>query len=374
MRNFFICFALCMGIFFANIAPAEAVISETADLAINAAQGLMQTDDEKLEREIINGLQNPAEQENLQNYIEKTRPIIQKKTKFFQGTITTALYFMDKIPLVGGMAKSATLTAYMTMYERDLEKLADSDVTKKFAELREHNIDAGQGLFEVYFDFMYKQYDKDASKTVVAADATLLAAKGKQQSDRYKSSAAAIARVLESAGIEMLPEDVGDICSRSEKNSVPSSPPAQTQQKNVEKVEQPSSIKADNEISIAGVSLGDSINSVNKKFGEPTKKDVAPTGFSRCSYGNKFAADYNHDAAACLISYSSDFSTSRGIHVGSTVQNFISAYGEDYSIYRANGLEMYEYRSNFAGKDIITRFAVKEGKNLVEYISIRYAD
>lgn len=120
--------------------------------------------------------------------------------------------------------------------------------------------------------------------------------------------------------------------------------------------------------------MGDSINSVNKKFGSPTDKDVSPSGYDRCSYGKAFAVDYNHDAAACLISYSANYSTSRGIHVGSSKNDVISTYGGDYSIYRANGLEMYEYRSNFSGRDIMTLFAFKEGGNSVTYISIRYLD
>lgn len=376
MKKFFICLSLCIGILFANVSTTHAVISETADLAISAAQGLMQTDDTKLEEEIIKGLQNPAEVENLRNYVEKTRPIIQDKTKFFNGTLTTALVFTSKIPLVGGAAKSAILNAYVMKYESDLEKYADSDVTKKFAELREHNIDAGQGLFELFFDMMFQEYDKDASKVVVATDFTLLMAKGKQQSDRYKSSAAAIATVLERAGIAMQPEDVGDICSRSSKNSSPtnSNQPTQTQTPAPSAPQKTSSTKASNEISIGGVSLGDSINSVSGKFGQPSKNDTAPTGFARLSYGSAFAVDYNHDKAACLISYSPNYSTSRGIHVGSTMQDFIAAYGDDYSIYRNGGLEMYEYRSRFDGKDIITRFAVKEGQSSVHYISIRYAD
>ena len=379
MQKFLICLALCFGLMFVNISQTEAILSETADLAINAATGLMQTDDTELEQEIIAGIQNPAEMENLKNYVEKTRPMIQDKTKFFQGTLTNVLAFMSRVPLVGGMATSATLSGYIMKYEHDLEKDADSKVVKKFVELREHNIDAGQGLFELFFDMFIAPYDKDTSNAVMATDATLLLAKGKQQSDRYKSSSAAIAKVLEAAGIAMQPEDVGDICSRSSgstpSTSSPSQPTNNSQPKNsVTESSQTSATKAGNEISIGGVSLGDSLNSVNGKFGQPSKKDIAPTGFTRCSYGNKFAVDYNHDAAACLISYSSDYSTSRGIHVGSSIQDFIAAYGDDYSIYRNKGLEMYEYRSNFAGKNIITRFAVEEGENLVEYISIRYAD
>ena len=69
---------------------------------------------------------------------------------------------------------------------------------------------------------MTKTYDKDTSSAVVFTDAGLFAAKGKQQSNRYKSSAAAIATILEFAGIEMQPEDVGDICSRNS-NSAPKS-------------------------------------------------------------------------------------------------------------------------------------------------------
>lgn len=222
MQKIFISLTLCLSILFSNVQPAHAVISETADLAIGAAAGLLQTDDKQLEQEIISGLQNPAEVEKLRNYIEKTRPLIQKKTKSFNDTWLPVLYFLDKIPLIGGATVTATLNGYIFMYEKDLKDDADTPTLKKFAELREHNIDAGQGLFEIGFDMMTKTYDKDTSSAVVFTDAGLFAAKGKQQSNRYKSSAAAIAAILEFAGIEMQPEDVGDICSRHS-NSAPKS-------------------------------------------------------------------------------------------------------------------------------------------------------
>ena len=60
MKKIFVCVAVCIGIFFVNISQSQAIISETADLAINAAQGLMQTDDTKLEQDIIAGIQDPA--------------------------------------------------------------------------------------------------------------------------------------------------------------------------------------------------------------------------------------------------------------------------------------------------------------------------
>ena len=232
MAKILICFTLCFSILFVQIQTAHAVISETADLAISAAAGLLQTDDKQLEQEIIAGLQNPAEVENLKNYIAKTRPLIYDKTDSFNGTCIPILYFLNKIPLIGGATMSAALNAYIWAYKDTLEDYATTPTLKKFVELREHNIDAGQGLFEIGFDVMTKPYDKDTSKVVLYTDVGLLAAKGKQQSNRYKSSAAAIATILEFAGIVMQPEDVGDICSRTSKGSRPQSDSIQTKPQN----------------------------------------------------------------------------------------------------------------------------------------------
>ena len=123
MQKIFISLTLCLSILFSNVQPAHAVISETADLAIGAAAGLLQTDDKQLEQEIIAGLQNPAEVEKLRNYIEKTRPLIQKKTKSFNDTWLPVLYFLDKIPLIGGATVTATLNGYIFMYETPIPRL-----------------------------------------------------------------------------------------------------------------------------------------------------------------------------------------------------------------------------------------------------------
>ena len=365
---------ICAVVLFAQVKTTHAVISETADLMIEAASGIMQNDDETLAREIIQNLDS-TERENLRAYVEKTRPLINEKTKFFNGTLTPALAFLSKIPIVGDMAMGALFTGYIYKYESDLQDNADSTVLKKFAELREHNIDAGKAMFEVSFDVMFASGDKNQVSSV---DTALLLAKGAQQVNRYKSSKEAIYVVLKAAGISIYAEDIGDICTRTSSGAI-NEPVVQTEsqaavQTEPKPIAPPPAKTTTNATSIGGISLGDSIDYVNSKFGNPSKKDVAPTGFARLSYGDDLAVDYNNNAASCIISYTTSQSTSKGIHVGSSIKDFIAAYGDDYSIYRTNGLEMYEYFSNVSGKDVITRFAVKENSDKVYYISIRYSD
>lgn len=376
MKKFLASVMICVAILLAQVQTTHAVISETADLMIEAASGIMQNDDEKLVQEILQNLDS-AEKENLRAYVEKTRPLINKETKFFNDTLTPALAFLSKIPVVGDMAMSAVFSGYIYSYESDLRDDADSNVLKKFAELREHNIDAGKAMFEVGFDMMFASGDKNQVSTV---DTALLFTKGAQQLNRYKSSKEAIQVVLKAAGISIYNEDIGDICIRTSSGAI-NEPVVQTESKPAvqsnpapKPVAPPPAKTATSATSIGGVSLGVSIDYVNSKFGNPSKKDVAPTGFARLSYGDALAVDYDNNAASCIISYAPNQSTAKGIHVGSSIKDFIAAYGDDYSIYRANGLEMYEYFSNVEGRDVITRFAVKENSDKVYYISIRYAD
>ena len=368
-----------------NLSVANAMLSEAASLAISAAGGILQEDDKKLEAAIIKGLANESEKQKLKKHIEDTRPMIREKSKFFNDVISPAfVWCMDVMPSVGNMLMGTVTSAYIMHYESKLEDKADSDVIKKFVELREHNIDAGQGIFEVLMDSMDPQYDKDTSKVTLITDATLILAKGKQNYDRYKSSAAAIATVLEAAGIAMQPEDIGDICTNKYKNATQNNNVTQnktdnnintqptTENKGTSK--NVSNVSNLSNASVGNVRLDDSMKTVNNKLGNPKKQSDRESGKVRCEYATMDVA-YLNDKVVGIAVDDKSISTPKGIHAGSKLQDILDAYGSDYMLSTYDDLDLYEYKyTDDNGKVYYLRFAVKQGSGLVNYISVRYVD
>lgn len=214
MRKKIVALFTSMCILSANCTPANAMLSEAASIAINAVDGMLQEDDKKLESDILNIISNENEKEKLKTYIEKTRPLIKEKASFFNSTISPVFVWITyQSPALGNMLISTVLSAYIWKYKNELEDDNDTEAIKKFAELREHNIDAGQGIFEKHIELFVAPVDKDKSDLGLITDAGLMAMNAKQFYDRYESSAAAIAIVLEAVGVPMEQCDLADICS-----------------------------------------------------------------------------------------------------------------------------------------------------------------
>ena len=386
-----------------NLSTANAMLSEAASLAITAAGGMLQEDDKKLEQDIIKGLSDDAQKQQLKVYVENTRPIIRKKSEFFNSVISPAfLWCMNTMPSVGNFLMGTVTSAYIMHYENQLEKNTDSDVLKKFIELREHNIDAGQGMFETLMDANDPQYDKNTSNTTLITDGTLIAAKGMQNYNRYKSSAAAIAAVLEAANIPMQPEDVGDICINQYVNSTnnksvqlppsedatKSSKPKTSSQDN-NKTESPpitqsapSSTNNDavslprptSNATLGNVNLGDSPAEAERSLGNPTKKTVKEEGKLRYEYPLMDVA-YDYGAVVGMAADDASVSTPKGIHASSSLQEVLNKYGSDYMLSTYDNLDLYEYKFTDENKrPYLLRFAIRQDTGNVKYISIRYVD
>lgn len=377
-RLFSIIVAVC--IVFSGVSTANAFISETADLLINATDGALQTDDEKLVQDILRNLSNDKEKQKLKEYVEKTRPIILDKSNFFHRMLSPAfIWITKKSPSVGNTLAQGVLSAYIMHFESTLDD--DSEIVKKFAELREHNIDAGKDLFVLYVDIVIAPRDKDESTSGLVGDGTLMAINGKMLNDRYTSSAAAIAKVLEAAGIDMRPEDVGDICNNDYKGSNDNKATKSSNDKvagnksnsasgSANKNDSPSS----NNAYLGRVKLGDSIESTNRKLGQAIKKTTKEGNKLRYEYPTM---DVGFDCGKVIGIAADDktVKTAKGLHAGSSLQDVWNNYGKDYMLSNYDDLDLYEYKyKDETGKDYILRFAVQQGSGVVKYISIRYAD
>ncbi len=392
-RSIFV-FPIITCLIFTNISVANAMLSEAASLAITAAEGMLQEDDKKLEQAILKELSNESQKEKLRKYVEQTRPLVKDKTTFFANTVTPAfIWVMEKMPSVGNLLMGTAVNVYVIHYENTLKEDADSELLKNFAELRENNIEAGQGLFETMMDLYDPSYDKDSSSLSLVTDGTLIFTKGKQYYDRYVSSAGAIATVLEAAGIPMQAEDVGDICTAlwgitpNNTNSKAQST-INAESNNRTRTSTNSQINSNNQTTpgtsmntshtsnaiVGNIRLDENMSSTNKKLGTPANKIVKENGKINCEYSTMDVSFFNDKIIGIAVD-DKNISTPKGLHAGSALQDVLNAYGSDYMLSTYDDLDLYEYEyKDDNGRPYYLRFAVKQANGLVKYISIRYVD
>lgn len=132
-------------------------------------------------------------------------------------------------------------------------------------------------------------------------------------------------------------------------------------------------IIADSDLSLGGVALGYSINQMHDIFGKETSIDDKGT-YKFYNYSD-IQVGIKNDKVDALVSNSSAVETKRGIRQGSTLQDVLNKYGDNYYKTDYNDLILYEY--TFAadnGKNGILRFAIDKSNNQVNYISVRIPD
>ena len=78
------------------------------------------------------------------------------------------------------------------------------------------------------------------------------------------------------------------------------------------------------------------------------------------------------DIVTSLVSETDSAVTKRGLHQGSSLSEVKNTYGTDYMKSEYGGKDLYEYRyTDLQGQTGILRFAVVQGTDTVNYISIR---
>ena len=123
-------------------------------------------------------------------------------------------------------------------------------------------------------------------------------------------------------------------------------------------------------LTLANVSLEDSFATVQQVLGTPYKEGTTNSGLRKYSYPSVevFVRD---GRVAGLVSETPAAAMPNGLHEGSSLQEVLSRYGNDYTKSNYDGLDLYEY--NFttpSGRSAILRFAVNSSGR-VDYISIR---
>ena len=130
---------------------------------------------------------------------------------------------------------------------------------------------------------------------------------------------------------------------------------------------------AKSELSLNGMDLGISVNEATMRLGNPMKIEEVD-GYERYIYPNDFYIAVINGKVDAFVTGDPKYKTLRGLHVGSTYDEVIDAYGTNSKDMQADNLTLHEYPFNsIEGKYGLLRFAVNTSGR-VEYISIRTAE
>ena len=130
-------------------------------------------------------------------------------------------------------------------------------------------------------------------------------------------------------------------------------------------------LDAKTDMSLNGVDIGLSRDELISKWGNP--KEIEENG-RRYVYP-AIRVGIVDNKVHSLITYDSSYKTKRGLHVGSTYAEVVSAYGSSHHEMEKDGLILHEYDFNtLDGQAGLLRFAINKSDGHVNYISIRIPD
>lgn len=131
---------------------------------------------------------------------------------------------------------------------------------------------------------------------------------------------------------------------------------------------------ADSELSLNGVYLGQSWDEAKDNLGRELSTSDSKDGAVHHKFTDMDVV-VKDNKVIMLTSLSPVARSKRGIHQGSSFDDVVNAYGDDYQASEYGAQIHYEYTfKTDDGKPGILRFAVSKNSQSVEYISVRLAD
>ena len=126
-----------------------------------------------------------------------------------------------------------------------------------------------------------------------------------------------------------------------------------------------------NDLSLGGLSIDDRASKIQSVLGDPKKITTDSDGAKRLHF-NDVEVVLRNGKISALVSLSSAFSTPRGIHEGSSLDEVLAKYGDYHQKISYDGMMLYEYLiTSFDGTPCYLRFAINESGR-VTYISERF--
>ena len=124
-----------------DIFATPQVVSDTATGYINPKTA------EKY-NEILQLLKDDKHKQELQQYLEASRPIVEKYQGYFDTATRAGIWAEENVPIIGHTISNLTISLVNHFYQNELKEAAQTEVAQKFADLRGVGIDIDVRVFQ----------------------------------------------------------------------------------------------------------------------------------------------------------------------------------------------------------------------------------
>lgn len=131
--------------------PAKAAPTDTSNLAILAIStitGFLNPENAAIRDDLLELLKDSQHRQELIDYIEATRPVIEKYKGYFDTASNVAIWSEESIPIIGHLIGNVAISVTNYFYQQELQELATTEVAQKFAELRQSGINIEIDIFQ----------------------------------------------------------------------------------------------------------------------------------------------------------------------------------------------------------------------------------
>lgn len=128
--------------------PAKAAPTDTSNLAISTITGFLNPENAAIRDDLLELLKDSQHRQKLIDYIEATRPVIEKYKGYFDTASNVAIWSEENIPIIGHLIGNVAISVTNYFYQQELQELATTEVAQKFAELRQSGINIEIDIFQ----------------------------------------------------------------------------------------------------------------------------------------------------------------------------------------------------------------------------------
>lgn len=128
--------------------PAKAAPTDTSNLAISTITGFLNPENAAIRDDLLELLKDSQHRQELIDYIEATRPVIEKYKGYFDTASNVAIWSEENIPIIGHLIGNVAISVTNYFYQQELQELATTEGAQKFAELRQSGINIEIDIFQ----------------------------------------------------------------------------------------------------------------------------------------------------------------------------------------------------------------------------------